>query len=1058
MSLLQDRAWKTKYTTDDGDLVSSFYVPALECAKRYDRTTGYFSASALTLAARGIAGLVRNEGKMRLIVGCTLHQQEVEAISQGTELRTVVESKLATMPLEPSSEESRWALELLSWMVAKEILEVKVAVPCDKDRVPVTGDAIFHEKCGVIEDKTGARLAFSGSLNETAAGWSQNWESFHVYADWLGTKDHVDAEDRSFTTLWEGEPSRALVFSVPAAMEADLLKFLPPDDVPHLLKKPQPVPVAPPPVPEPPEPEPFLPTDPRRLAWGIIQHAASSGGGGELVGEATCGIQPWPHQVKAFQRLYYNWPPKLLIADEVGLGKTIEAGMLLRQAWLSGLAKRILILTPKAVLRQWQIELREKFNLNWPIYDGHKLSWHPTRALELQGRVERVVGRDEWHKEPFVFASSQLMRRKDRAKDLLVDAAPWDLIVVDEAHHARRRSAGAVKEGGPNQLLHLLRDLRFKTKGLLLLTATPMQVSPVEVWDLLDLLGMPPEWSSQAFLEFFKKAAQHSPSHDDMAFLARLFRAVESGFGAVDQEDAKRFTENKSGFKAKKILGVLRDTAVTPLKQLDVKDRQAAIRLMMANTPVSRLVSRHTRELLRAYFKAGKISTRISDRVVEDKFVDMTADERALYDEVEDYISATYEHAEGDKRNAVGFIMTTYRRRLASSFHALRCTLENRQKSVASTTDDDIPDDEAVDEVMDADEAATLDKVALAVEEKAGIEALLRKVRRLPQDSKAKVLLGVLGELKAAGYEQTIIFTQYTDTMDFLRAELSKETDLRVVCFSGRGGEQRSSDGTWQPVAREHIKRIFRAGNADLLLCTDAGSEGLNFQFCGALVNYDMPWNPMRVEQRIGRIDRLGQRFENIRIVNLHLQDTVETDVYMALRRRIGLFVTFVGRLQPILARLPKEIAQATLGRKNDRERVRANLVDEISQQTDKPAEGGFDIDAATEAAVADPVRPPAPFNLKDLDSLIRRPKFLPPGLEAQPLGHKEYSYSAPGLPEPLRVTTDPTYFDEHSDSTELWSPGSPLFPSPEVVASPEEIVSAGVSLKELLHLQKAGG
>src|SRR3546814_20094601 len=115
------------------------------------------------------------------------------------------------------------------------------------------------------------------------------------------------------------------------------------------------------------------------------------------------------------------------------------------------------------------------------------------------------------------------------------------------------------------------------------------------------------------------------------------------------------------------------------------------------------------------------------------------------------------------------------------------------------------------------------------------------------------------------------------------------------MCFSGRGGEVQANDGSWRAVSRDEVKRRFRAAEADLLLCTDAAAEGLNFQFCGALINYDSPWNPMRVEQRIGRIDRLGQRFVRIRIVNLHYAGTVEADVYMALSRRIVLLQRGVG-------------------------------------------------------------------------------------------------------------------------------------------------------------------
>ena len=167
-----------------------------------------------------------------------------------------------------------------------------------------------------------------------------------------------------------------------------------------------------------------------------------------------------------------------------------------------------------------------------------------------------------------------------------------------------------------------------------------------------------------------------------------------------------------------------------------------------------------------------------------------------------------------------------------------------------------------------------------------------------------------------------MVFTQYTDTMDFLREELRKDADSRLMCFSGRGGEVPSADGTWRRISRDDAKRRFLEGEADVLLCTDAAAEGLNFQFCGALINYDMPWNPMRVEQRIGRIDRLGQHHGTIRIVNLHYEGTVETDVYRALRERIGLFETVVGRLQPILARLPGVISETVL---SGRERKKRN-------------------------------------------------------------------------------------------------------------------------------------
>ena len=781
--MLRDRSWKLKYTPEDGDLVERFYVPALEDAERYDRITGYFTAGALALAARGIEGLVRNDGRMRLIVGCTLAQPEIDAVEQGARLREQVEARLAALPLAPPDAAAEDALELLAWMVASGRLEMKVAVPCGPDRAPVFDEAVFHEKTGIVEDRTGDRVAWTGSLNETVAGWQRNWESIGVYTSWGPEPGRVEAEEAGFARLWADRARRAVVIDAPEAARRDLLRFLP-DDAPRRLggARPPPDRADPPPAPAPP------PADRRALVWGFIAQAPRMEPGGSRVGEATAAVTPWPHQVRAFERLYAAWPPRLLIADEVGLGKTVQAGMLLRQAWLSGRAKRVLILAPKAVLGQWQVELREKFNLNWPIYDGRRLTWR--RSPALAGGDERAAGRDEWHREPAVIVSSQLMRRADRAAELLEEAEPWDVVVLDEAHHARRRGAGTGREGGPNALLALMRRLEERACGLVLLTATPMQVHPVELWDLLDLLGLPPEWTEEAFLRFFEDLASSNPSAAAFARMARLFQAAERVWGPAGGE-AEDGLAGLSRLRSRKVMRALRDRASIPLRQLETAERRAALDVLRAGTPVRHLVSRHTRDLLRRYFRAGMLGTPVAERRVEDRFIPMTAAEGALYAAVEDHISATCARAGAAERAAVGFVMTVYRRRLASSFRALRATLERRLASLEGASappdglDEDAPDDETAD-IPDAEEVAAMERRALEVEERAGIEDLLRRVRALPADGKLARLTETLAGLRCDGYAQAMVFTQYADTMDFLRGALG---GARLMCFSGRGGE-----------------------------------------------------------------------------------------------------------------------------------------------------------------------------------------------------------------------------------------------------------------------------
>lgn len=1071
MPLLTDFTWRSKYDPDDGSLVAQFYLNALSCAHRYDRTTGYFSATVLAVAARGIEGLVLNAGRMRMVVGCTLGLKEVQAIEQGASLKDTVQGMLIAMPLVSSSKGEQQALELLAWMVTKGHLEIKVAVPCDEHRYAVASDAIFHEKAGVIEDKTGAKLAFAGSINETAFGWLHNWESFHVFCDWDGGGKHLEAEERTFAQLWADKAKRARVLDVPTAVREDLLRFLPPDgQEPERVKRARDkgaaITAAGPdePIPPPVESRPASAEEVRKQVWDVIW-GASQLPGGERIAEATSAIVPWPHQVRAFDRMVGHWPPRLLIADEVGLGKTVEAGLLLRYAWLSGRAKRILVLAPKAVMTQWQIELREKFNLNWPIYDGKTLRWYP--SPQMRGRDEREVARDEWHHEPFVIASSHLMRRRDRQREVLEAAEPWDLVVLDEAHHARRKSPGSAKEGPPNLLLQLMQRLEKRTHGLLLLTATPMQVHPVEVWDLLSLLAMPAEWTRGYFLEFFRKSGNDNPSPDDFEFLAALFRAAEVAFGPVPVDVAIRRTLGKSKLKAQKVLRALRDSAATPRKQLSAEERRAAVKIMRAHTPVAGLISRHTRDLLREYHRRGMIDSPIANRVVVDEFLDMTLAEEAVYHALEDYISSTYNNAAQDERSAVGFVMTTYRKRLASSFYALRQTLEERlalvnhkaglpfdQLRTAEDAEDDEDDsgDQADDEAVSAQKEA-----ALNLEEGDDIEALLNQVRRLPVDTKAKRLVEVLRGLQSGSfhamddallppYPQAIVFTQYTDTLDYLRDYLKTE-GLSILCYSGRGGEWLQPDGRWKNLSREETKRRFRSGDAQVLVCTDAAAEGLNFQFCGALVNFDAPWNPMRVEQRIGRVDRLGQRFERIAIVNLMYEGTVETDVYRALRARINLFISVVGRLQPILSSMPQRMAEVALAGAEVRDQARANLIAHLQHDAAAPPPESFDIDDAIDAALEMAERTPASYDLEDLGRLLDRAKLLPPGCEAQRATPKDVFWTQPGS-KPVAVTTDPDFFEENPESLELWSPGNPAFPQiwPATPLEPDS-----PSLKDLL-------
>jgi hypothetical protein len=379
--------------------------------------------------------------------------------------------------------------------------------------------------------------------------------------------------------------------------------------------------------------------------------------------------------------------------------------------------------------------------------------------------------------------------------------------------------------------------------------------------------------------------------------------------------------------------------------------------------------------------------------------------------------------------------MTIYRKRLASSFHALSCTLKDRLSRLNNgepiepeRLEEDLGDDELVDEIPTSEEMVACLAVAGGVEEKERINGLLKAISQLSTDTKAVRVVELLQEAFGDGYQSAIVFTGYTDTMDYLKEHLAAHFAGRNVgCYAGTGGQRRDLSGQWVSVPKEQIKRDLRLGKIDILVCTDAAGEGLNLQTCGVLVNYDLPWNPMKVEQRIGRIDRIGQKYSKIRIYNLAYKKSVEADVYFAVGARIRLFEGIVGKLQPILSRLPKRIVEISLMRPEDQEEARQQFLEEIGQIERESMDAGFDIDAAARMLEPPPM-PKPPVTLEQLEHMMQDANARLPQLSWDSLDAHTYHASLPGMKQPVRVAVSGEVFDDHTDSHTLFSYGGAFF------------------------------
>ena len=433
---------------------------------------------------------------------------------------------------------------------------------------------------------------------------------------------------------------------------------------------------------------------------------------------------------------------------------------------------------------------------------------------------------------------------------------------------------------------------------------------------------------------------------------------MERELGAVGTARVKQAIENRSP---------------QAVRRLDEDRRRRVQRLMRDCNPAVSKVHRHTRDLLRQYHAQGVISQTIAARDPHEVWLEMSKAERELYETVEQYISEYYNRYE-EERRGLGFVMTIYRRRLTSGMYALGESLRRRlrflrgeQTPESGETQQGLLDEDLEDEDLNSDITEALDgRPKLPTEEIEEIVRILDLLERLPSEQKLEQVLRAINE-ELLQSDQIIVFTQYTDTMDSLRGHLRPTFGSQVGCYSGRGGEVWDPAAqAWSGMSKERLQREFAAGSIKVLVCTDAAAEGLNLQNCGTVFNYDMPWNPMKVEQRIGRVDRIGQQRPKVRIRHFFYRGTVEADVYAALGDRINWFETVVGDLQPILQAVHRTIHDAAMARGERREQILEQGIRQVQQAPDHSANPVSDLPPPPP-----PPRVRSPLTLADLAAVI---------------------------------------------------------------------------------------
>lgn len=582
---------------------------------------------------------------------------------------------------------------------------------------------------------------------------------------------------------------------------------------------------------------------------------------------ATARIDPLPHQIFVARRVVTAPRPRFLLADEVGLGKTIEAGLIIQELRARGALGRVLAIVPANLTFQWSTELEQKFNERFAVYDSSVL-----RELRAQNpRSNPWLARDN------IILSHGFIEHNERLWDEIA-GLPWDMVVVDEAHHARRRRTSGDRQEA-TQLYRFVSRLSERTRGLLLLTATPMQLQTFELFSLVELLDC-------GLFESFE--------HFEAQRLRN--RSINELIKALDTCDQTGVLDRELRGDLRAQLGREHSTLIDQASS-SAAARERLTQLLAERHLLSEVMIRNRKRVI-------GMATRRHPRILP---VELSPEERRLYEAVTSYVRDSYSQLDQRRRGVVGFLLVAYQRRLTSCTHAFRVTIDRRlQKLRAQMAQlEALPgwsDDEDLDDILGrADQVAFgTDPAAIAIERR-GLEELRSLADDIPADTKFLAFHQFLSELFARNPgEQVLVFTQFYDTLHYLQGQLRSR--WKVGTFHG----------SLNPKEKDFVIAQFRDGATQILISTEAGGEGRNLQFCAVLVNYDLPWNPMKVEQRIGRVDRIGQT-RDVLICNFAQRGTVEDRVLDMLTHRIHIFEETVGGLDPILGELEADIQKIVL-------------------------------------------------------------------------------------------------------------------------------------------------
>lgn len=595
-----------------------------------------------------------------------------------------------------------------------------------------------------------------------------------------------------------------------------------------------------------------------------------------------------PYQFRPALKLIKSDEPRILIADSVGVGKTIEAGLIIKELEARNELESIAVICPKPLVteRKWELEMK-RFDEDFTSLTGPELRQvlsDTDRDQEWPSRYNKVI-------IPYSILDNRIYEGGDHNYGLLdIDPAPhFDLVIIDEAHHIRNGSLDKEKA----YAYKCTRYFCEHADAVVMLTATPLQTKDDDLFTLLNLLRPDVIMDTEVF-------RMMSRPNGNIYRASHLVRMASTDWQAKATEELLGVTNTQWGENVIAKNPVYSEV-LSGLKQ-DSITRESRIKLI---TDIESLHSFNTM-LNRTRRKDMQDFCIRRSYTVETAF---TVEQRKLHDELLQFEYKAL--AKLHNVRTIPFMMSMIRRQAASCIFGLGPQI----RDIISRRFDQLVEDPDVEiDEYDLDEESTSELLQLA-------QHILEVVDDLPDDDpKFDSALKVIEEKQQLDNNKIILFSTFRHTLSYLRKKLESR-NYRVGQI----------DGSIKDESRRNLRKRFELDKSDpyaidIMLFTEVGSEGLDYQFCDTMINYDLPWNPMRIEQRIGRIDRRGQESEAVNIYNIITKDTVDADIYTRCLMRIGIFERSIGECEEVLGTIGTKIEQIAINTELTEEERRQKL------------------------------------------------------------------------------------------------------------------------------------